>query len=109
MASEGVADIFAAAGLEIMSLAVYVLSAWRHSRQSEEAGMKYFLLGAFASAIFIYGIALLYGATGAFHYLGIASSLTGPGGELLPGALLRGLALVGVGEGATGLLWARYQ
>ncbi len=81
-------------GLEIMSLAVYVLSAWRHSRQSEEAGMKYFLLGAFASAIFIYGIALLYGATGAFHYVGIASSLTGPGGELLL-ASLGGVLILG--------------
>ena len=80
-------------GLEIMSLAVYVLSAWRHSRQSEEAGMKYFLLGAFASAIFIYGIALLYGATGAFHYAGIASSLTGLAGAA-PGQP-RGVLILG--------------
>ena len=55
-------------GLEILSLPVYVLSAWRpNSRSSEEAGMKYFLLGAFASAFLIYGIALMYGATGHFH------------------------------------------
>ncbi|MEM7734592.1 MAG: NADH-quinone oxidoreductase subunit N [Deinococcota bacterium] len=63
-------------GLEIMSLAVYVLSAWRqNSRESEEAGLKYFLLGAFASAFFIYGIALTYGATGHFDYAGIAGVL----------------------------------
>ena len=63
-------------GLEIMSLAVYVLSAWRqNARESEEAGMKYFLLGAFASAFLIYGIALLYGATGAFTYAGIVTAL----------------------------------
>ena len=63
-------------GLEIMSLAVYVLSAWRqNARESEEAGMKYFLLGAFASAFLIYGIALLYGATGAFTYTGIVTAL----------------------------------
>jgi NADH-quinone oxidoreductase subunit N len=80
-------------GLEIMSLAVYVLSAWRQgSRESEEAGMKYFLLGAFASAIFIYGIALIYGATGAFHYTGIMLSLGGeawsPALAALGGALI---------------------
>ena len=63
-------------GLEIMSLAVYVLSAWRQdARESEEAGMKYFLLGAFASAFLIYGVALLYGATGAFVYGEIAAAL----------------------------------
>lgn len=63
-------------GLEIMSLAVYVLSAWRQeARESEEAGMKYFLLGAFASAFFIYGIALMYGATGHFSYPEIAQAM----------------------------------
>src|SRR5690606_36783835 len=47
-------------GLEVLSLPVYVLSAWRTgARQSEEAGMKYFLLGAFGSAILVYGAALL--------------------------------------------------
>ena len=62
--------------LEIMSLAVYVLSAWHHKvRESEEAGMKYFLLGAFASAFFIYGIALSYGATGTFTYEGILAAV----------------------------------
>ncbi len=63
-------------GLEILSLAVYVLSAWRQdARASEEAGMKYFLLGAFASAFLIYGIALMYGATGQFTYLGVVQQL----------------------------------
>jgi NADH-quinone oxidoreductase subunit N len=63
-------------GLEIMSLAVYVLSAWRQeASESEEAGLKYFLLGAFASAFFIYGIALTYGATGYFDYASIQSAL----------------------------------
>lgn len=67
-------------GLEIMSLAVYVLSAWRqNARESEEAGMKYFLLGAFASAFFIYGIALMYGATGSFSYAAIAAGLQAEG------------------------------
>lgn len=67
-------------GLEILSLAVYVLSAWRqNARESEEAGMKYFLLGAFASAFLIYGIALMYGATGHFTYFQIAEVVATPG------------------------------
>jgi NADH-quinone oxidoreductase subunit N len=86
-------------GLEIMSLAVYVLSAWREgSRTGEEAGLKYFLLGAFGSAILVYGIALTYGATGRFDLVGIAAAGAAPGfasgGLLLLGAgfLLVGLA-----------------
>lgn len=83
-------------GLEIMSLAVYVLSAWRsRARQSEEAGMKYFLLGAFGSAILIYGMALTYGATGSFVYSDIVSTLSAGGLPLL--ATLGGaLVLVGL-------------
>jgi NADH-quinone oxidoreductase subunit N len=67
-------------GLEIMSLGVYVLASWRQgSRSSEEAGLKYFLLGAFASALLIYGIALTFGASGRFDYAGIAAAFTAPG------------------------------
>jgi len=52
-------------GLEMLSLALYVLAASnRRSLQSAEAGIKYFVLGGFASAFFLYGIALVYGATG---------------------------------------------
>ncbi|WP_428262309.1 NADH-quinone oxidoreductase subunit N [Haliangium sp.] len=52
-------------GIETMSLAVYVLTALRrHSLRSSEAAMKYFLMGAFATGFLLYGIALLYGATG---------------------------------------------
>ena len=52
-------------GLETLSLAVYVLAAMNLRRtQSQEAGIKYFVLGAFSSAFFLYGIALVYGATG---------------------------------------------
>lgn len=86
-------------GLEIMSLAIYVLSAWRtSSRPSEEAGMKYFLLGSFGSAILIYGAALLYGASGSFVYGDIVTSLaaTASGGLLL--ASIGGLlVLAGLG------------
>lgn len=80
-------------GLEIMSLAVYVLAAWRqNARPSEEAGMKYFLLGAFASAFLIYGIALLYGATGAFRFVDISLGLATTSQPLL--ALLAALLIV---------------
>ncbi|HKA23842.1 MAG TPA: NADH-quinone oxidoreductase subunit N [Candidatus Eisenbacteria bacterium] len=52
-------------GLELMSLALYVLAGFRLGRmESTEAAMKYFLLGAFASGFLLYGIAFLYGATG---------------------------------------------
>jgi NADH-quinone oxidoreductase subunit N len=83
-------------GLEILSLSVYALSAWRMGdHQSEEAGMKYFLLGAFASAVLVYGIALVYGATGAFSYAAVAAALA-DGPSLL--ALLGGtLVLAGLG------------
>ena len=70
-------------GLEIMSLAVYVLSAWRDgnsraARHSQEAGMKYFLLGATGSAVFIYGIALTYGATGEFSWQALTAAAQAP-------------------------------
>jgi NADH-quinone oxidoreductase subunit N len=52
-------------GLEVMSIALYIMAAFNRQRMvSGEAGMKYFILGAFASAFFLYGVALLYGATG---------------------------------------------
>jgi NADH-quinone oxidoreductase subunit N len=61
-------------GVETMSLAVYVLTgSWRHSARSSEAAMKYFLVGSFASAVMIYGIALIYGATGTSSLLDLAS------------------------------------
>jgi NADH-quinone oxidoreductase subunit N len=83
-------------GLEILSLPVYVLSAWRpEARQSEEAGMKYFLLGAFGSAILVYGAALLYGASGTFVYEGVAAALAS-GGAVTLATLGAGLVLVGL-------------
>ncbi|RMH95189.1 MAG: NADH-quinone oxidoreductase subunit N [Calditrichaeota bacterium] len=52
-------------GLETMSIALYVLAAFRRfNRRSLEAGLKYFLLGAFATGFLLYGIALLYGSAG---------------------------------------------
>jgi len=65
-------------GLETMSVAVYALTAYlRGDPRSAEAGLKYFLLGAFASAILLYGIALLWGVTGTTRLDGIAGALAG--------------------------------
>ncbi len=65
-------------GLEILSIAVYILAAMHVRRiQSLEAGMKYFVLGAFSSAFFLYGIALIYGATGSTNLIDIKNFLAG--------------------------------
>src|SRR5712671_5481760 len=59
--------------LEILSIALYVLAAWDRRRvTSQEAGLKYFLLGSFSSAVFLYGIAIVCGATGTTNLSGIA-------------------------------------
>ena len=64
-------------GLELMSLSLYVLASYfRESPASSEAGMKYLLLGAFASAFFLYGIALIYGAAGTTSMPAIAEAIT---------------------------------
>src|SRR5215203_4342800 len=64
-------------GLEILSIAVYVLAAM-HLRKvsSQEAGVKYFVLGAFSSAFFLYGIAFVYGGTGSTNLVHISSFLS---------------------------------
>jgi NADH-quinone oxidoreductase subunit N len=63
-------------GLETMSMAVYVLTGlWRASSQASEAAMKYFLMGAFATGFLLYGIALIYGATGSTNLNQISAYL----------------------------------
>ena len=63
-------------GLEILSIAVYVLAGMHlHRLRSGEAAIKYFVLGAFSSAFFLYGIALVYGATGSTNMVKIADFL----------------------------------
>ncbi len=85
--------------LEVFSIALYVMTAFdRHRIESQEAGLKYFLLGAFSSAIFLYGVALTYGATGSTNLVTIRESLTGlVGGD--NGLLMVGFALMLVGLG----------
>jgi len=65
-------------GLELQSLAAYVLASFQRSdTRSAEAGLKYFVLGALASGILLYGISLLYGFTGTTLFGGIAQALAG--------------------------------
>ena len=62
-------------GLELQSLASYVLASYRRTdERSAEAGLKYFVLGALASGILLYGISLLYGFTGTTNFTGIAAA-----------------------------------
>lgn len=63
-------------GIELMSIPLYVLSGFERRRlRSNESALKYFLVGSFASAIMLYGMALLYGATGHTDYEGLRASL----------------------------------
>ena len=67
-------------GLETMSISIYVLVAFmRHDPLSREAGLKYFLMGAFASGVLLYGMALTYGFTGTTSIPGIAAAFSGSG------------------------------
>ncbi|MGH3634807.1 NADH-quinone oxidoreductase subunit NuoN [Mycobacterium sp.] len=86
--------------LEVLSLPLYLLCGLaRHRRlMSQEAAIKYFLLGAFSSAFFLYGAALLYGATGTLALSGIRDGLA-----ML--AVNNSMALVGVALLAVGLLF----
>jgi NADH-quinone oxidoreductase subunit N len=81
--------------LEILSLSLYVLTGFSLRLAAVEGAMKYFLLGAFASAFFLYGIALVYGATGTTSIGGIARELAGRIGP-------QPLALAGAGLLAVG-------
>jgi NADH-quinone oxidoreductase subunit N len=88
-------------GLETLSLALYVLAASnRRSLASAESGIKYFVLGGFASAFFLYGIALLYGAAGTTNITEMVTTFQLEVDLTNPNALaLAGLALLIVGLG----------
>ena len=85
-------------GLEILSIALYVLAGYHRRRaQSQEAAIKYFVLGSFSSAFFLYGVALTYGATGSTNLLEISTFLRGQ--TVTTGVLLGGFAFLLVGLG----------
>ncbi|MBI4544186.1 MAG: NADH-quinone oxidoreductase subunit N [Gemmatimonadetes bacterium] len=84
-------------GLELMSVAVYVLTgANRRDRRSAEGALKYFLLGAFSSAFFLFGIALVYGGSGTTN-LALVSLLVGVDGLGTNALLQAGVGLLAVG------------
>ncbi|HET9234154.1 MAG TPA: NADH-quinone oxidoreductase subunit N [Candidatus Eisenbacteria bacterium] len=86
-------------GLEVASISQYVLAAFRwHEVRSTEASVKYLLLGAFASGFLVYGISLIYGATGTTNLHEIAAAISSQGLTQSP-LLLAGLGLLLVGLG----------
>ena len=64
-------------GIEVLSIASYVLAGYRVDKKSAEAAWKYFILGAFSTAFLLYGIAILYGMTGSTRYGVVAKELSG--------------------------------
>lgn len=84
-------------GLETLSIATYVMAGLRRGDlKSNESAMKYFILGSFASAFLLYGMALIYGATGSTNINEIAARIADPN---FPGLLLVGGAMLIVGFG----------
>ncbi|ALM48985.1 NADH-quinone oxidoreductase subunit N [Flavobacterium psychrophilum] len=83
-------------GIEILSISLYVLAASQPKNlRSNEAGMKYFLMGAFASGILLFGIALIYGATGSFDTAVIYGKILDK--ESLPGWYFIGIVMLSIG------------
>ena len=86
-------------GLEILSIALYVMAGFQVGRaSSREAAMKYFVLGSFSSAVFLYGVALLYGATGSTQLHEVVGFLSG-NVPTARGVLLAGVVLLLAGLG----------
>jgi NADH-quinone oxidoreductase subunit N len=84
--------------LELLSIPLYVLSGFARPRiESEEAALKYFLLGAFSTGFIVYGIALTYGATGTTSLAGVLSYLGGNAINLPMLLIGAGLILIGLG------------
>ncbi|HEV2206219.1 MAG TPA: NADH-quinone oxidoreductase subunit N [Candidatus Acidoferrales bacterium] len=85
-------------GLEMSSISTYILAGFRkRAMKSNEASLKYFILGSFATAFFLYGIAMVYGATGSTEISKIATILGGM--RHLPNLAVLGLGLIFVGLG----------
>ncbi|HJM53384.1 MAG TPA: NADH-quinone oxidoreductase subunit N [Dehalococcoidia bacterium] len=85
--------------LELLSFSLYVLVAFRREdAHGNEAGVKYIVLGAFSSALLLYGISMVWGATGTTYYAGISEHLALNAGNL-DSTLILGLALIFAGLG----------
>jgi NADH-quinone oxidoreductase subunit N len=89
-------------GLELMAISTYVLVGFlRRDRRSNEAALKYLLLGAFSSGIFAYGLSLLYGLSGGTRLDTIARQIA----HIMPGSPYRPVAIVALLTTLTGLLF----
>jgi NADH-quinone oxidoreductase subunit N len=85
-------------GFELLSIPLYVLCATHlHRRTSLEAGLKYLVVGSVGSATLLYGLALLYGATGSMNFGGIAAALAGDKVSAADPLLLTGVGLATAG------------
>ena len=85
--------------LELLSFSLYVLTSYaKFDLRSNEAGLKYMLLGAFSSAIFLYGMSLIYGVSGTTSFTGIGEALRGDTSEFAL-AMFLGLVLIIAGLG----------
>ncbi len=84
--------------LEVLSLPLYILTGLARRRRllSQEASLKYFLLGSFSSAFFLFGVALLFGYSGSVYLSDIADTIAA-GGTALDGLLVPGVLLVAIG------------
>jgi len=97
-------------GLEISSIASYVLTGYlRNDKRNNEAALKYFLLGSFATGFFLYGVAIVYGLTATTQLDQIRAALSGPGVSMPMVAVAAALMIVGLGfkvSGAPFQMWA---
>ncbi|HET9838647.1 MAG TPA: NADH-quinone oxidoreductase subunit N [Candidatus Angelobacter sp.] len=84
--------------LEISSISTYVLAGYRRrTASSTESSIKYFLLGSFATAFFLYGVALMFGATGSTNTVEIRAALAAPNAPSLLAIAATALMIVGLG------------
>jgi NADH-quinone oxidoreductase subunit N len=97
-------------GLEISSIASYILTGYlRNDKRNNEAALKYFLLGSFATGFFLYGVAIVYGITGTTKLDEIRAVLNNPGTSLPIVGVAAALMIVGLGfkvSGAPFQMWA---
>jgi NADH-quinone oxidoreductase subunit N len=95
----GIELITAYIAFEVLSFSLYVLTSFeKRNRKSNEGGLKFMLLGAFSSALFLYGLSLIYGVAGTTSYDGISKALTNLPSNLHP-ALFAALVLIITGLG----------
>lgn len=86
--------------LELLSIPAYLMATWRkRDLRSNEAGLKYYLMGVFASAVLLYGMSLLYGATGSTQLKDINDAVAGAGNSAPSAVVVLGVIFVVVGFG----------